>query len=85
MVVILSTVRCYIMFERVSFRENSTAECYKQQNVGRTQNILIRRKIMMVALTLFFFIYPCPCFHLKVNKILLNKTRNALDFSPPWG
>ena len=26
-----------------------------------------------------YFIHPCPCFHLILNKIPLNKSKNALD------
>ena len=64
-----------------------------QHNFAHTQTVLVsfqRKKApyiekseKIVTLT-NYFIHPCPCFHLTLNKISLNKTKSALDVWPRW-
>ena len=58
-----------------------------QHNFAQAQTVLVsfqRKKAHYFEksekiVTLTLFLHPCPCFHLKLNKIPLNKTKNASD------
>ena len=64
-----------------------------QDNFAQAQTVLVsfqRKKALYfdksektVTLTIYF-VHFCPCFHLTLNKIPLNKTKNASDVWPRW-
>ena len=63
-----------------------------QHNFAQTQTVLVsfqRKKSSLFWKKwndsyINYFIHPCPCFHLTLNKIPPNKTKNALDVWPRW-
>ena len=62
-------VFCIIFLRRKTF---STKKAY-----------YFKKKEKIVTLTSYFK-HPCPCFHLILNEIPLNKTKNASDVWPRW-
>ena len=59
-----------------------------QHNFAKAQTVLVsfqrvkahyfEKSEKIVTLT-SYFIHPCPCFHLALNEIALNETKNASD------
>ena len=59
-----------------------------QKNFSRAQTVLLSfqrkkahyfEKSEKIATLPNYFTHPCPCFHLTLKKIQLNKTENASD------
>ena len=55
-----------------------------QHNFAQTQAVLVsfQRKeahyLEKIVTLTKYFIHPCPCFHLMLNKVRLNKTKNDI-------
>ena len=64
-----------------------------QHNFAPTQTVLVSfqrkearyfEKTKKIVTWTNYFMRSCPCFHLILNKIPLNKTKNASDVWPRW-